>query len=75
MSGIELLERLKLVDPHIEIIMLTAYETVDTVRRALRLGACDYLNKPFDIVTIRAPWPTPWSAARSPTKSVSTPKN
>lgn len=54
MSGIELLERLKLVDPHIEIIMLTAYETIDTVRRALRLGACDYLNKPFDIVTIRA---------------------
>jgi len=33
--------------------MLTAYETVDTIRRALRLGACDYLNKPFDIATIR----------------------
>ena len=33
--------------------MLTAYETIDTIRQALRLGACDYLNKPFDITTIR----------------------
>ena len=48
MSGIELLEKLKAVDPNIEVIMLTAYETIDTIRQALRLGACDYLNKPFD---------------------------
>ncbi|HZQ47325.1 MAG TPA: response regulator, partial [Verrucomicrobiae bacterium] len=30
MSGVELLEQLKAVDPAIEVIMLTAYETVDT---------------------------------------------
>src|SRR5580692_10906227 len=53
MSGTEVLEKLKAVQPSVEVIMLTAYETVDTVRRALRLGACDYLNKPFDIATIR----------------------
>jgi len=53
MSGIALLEQLKEVDPQIEVIMLTAYETIDTVRQALRLGACDYLNKPFDLATIR----------------------
>ncbi|HWF20175.1 MAG TPA: hybrid sensor histidine kinase/response regulator [Verrucomicrobiae bacterium] len=53
MSGVELLEQLKAVDPGIEVIMLTAYETVDTLRLALRLGACDYLNKPFDISTMR----------------------
>jgi two-component system, sensor histidine kinase and response regulator len=53
MSGVELLEHLKAVDPAIEVIMLTAYETVDTLRLALRLGACDYLNKPFDIATMR----------------------
>jgi two-component system, sensor histidine kinase and response regulator len=51
-SGITLLEQLKEVDPQIEVIMLTAYETIDTVRQALRLGACDYLNKPFDLATI-----------------------
>jgi len=53
MSGVELLGQLKAVDEGIEVIMLTAYETVDTLRLALRLGACDYLNKPFDIPTIR----------------------
>jgi two-component system, sensor histidine kinase and response regulator len=53
MSGITLLEQLKAVDPEIEVIMLTAFETLETVRQALRLGACDYLNKPFDIATIR----------------------
>src|ERR1700722_3555359 len=41
MAGVELLEPLKAVDPAIEVIMLTAYETVDTLRFALRLGACD----------------------------------
>ena len=53
MSGIEVLQGLKTVDPHIEVIMLTAYETIDSVRQALRLGACDYLNKPFDIPALR----------------------
>jgi len=54
MSGIELLGKLKGVDASIEVIILTAYETIETARQALRFGACDYLNKPFDIGTIRA---------------------
>jgi signal transduction histidine kinase len=54
MSGIEVLERLKFVKPDIEAIMITAFETTDTIRQALRLRACDYINKPFDISTIRA---------------------
>ena len=53
MSGIEVLERLKFVNPEIEAIMITAFETTDTIRQALRLRACDYINKPFDIATIR----------------------
>jgi len=53
MSGTEVLERLKAIQPSIEVIMLTAYETVETIRQALRLGACDYLNKPFDVATVR----------------------
>ena len=54
MSGIEVLERLKFVDPAIEVVMMTAFETTDTMRQALRLRACDYINKPFDISTMRA---------------------
>src|SRR6266511_3442370 len=53
MSGVELLGKLKEIDPTIEVIMLTAYETIETARQALRLGACDYLTKPFDISTMR----------------------
>lgn len=54
MSGIEVLERLKYVDEAIEVVMMTAYETTETIRQALRLRACDYINKPFDISTIRS---------------------
>src|SRR5207247_3833748 len=54
MSGIEVLERLKYVDPGIEVVMMTAFETTDTMRQALRLRACDYINKPFDLATMRA---------------------
>ena len=54
MSGVELLGKIKEIDPAVEIIMLTAYETIETARQALRLGACDYLTKPFDISTMRA---------------------
>src|SRR5277367_7039173 len=54
MSGIEVLERLKYVNPNIEAIMMTAFETTDTMRQALRLRACDYINKPFDLATMRA---------------------
>lgn len=53
MSGIEVLERLKYVKPDIEAIMMTAFETTDTIRKALRLRACDYINKPFDLATMR----------------------
>jgi two-component system, sensor histidine kinase and response regulator len=54
MSGIEVLERLKYVNANIEAIMITAFETTDTIRQALRLRACDYINKPFDVEVIRA---------------------
>jgi signal transduction histidine kinase len=53
MSGIEVLNALKSINPSTEVVMLTAYETLETARQALRLGACDYLNKPFDIATLR----------------------
>jgi two-component system, sensor histidine kinase and response regulator len=53
MSGIEVLERLKWVDPTIEAVMLTAFETTDLMRQAMRLRACDYITKPFDVSTMR----------------------
>src|ERR1043166_1942299 len=54
MSGIEVLERLKYVDPAIEAVMMTAFETTDTMRQALRLRACDYINQPFELSHMRS---------------------
>jgi signal transduction histidine kinase len=53
MGGIELLGKLKEIDAGTEVIMLTAYETLETAREALRLGACDYLSKPHSIEGMR----------------------
>ena len=47
MSGIELLDKLKSLDPEVQVLMLTGFETVETAKQALRLGACDYISKPF----------------------------
>ncbi len=49
MNGIEVLRRIKTLHPHTEVVILTAYETLQTAREAVRHGASDYLSKPFDI--------------------------
>ncbi|HYR58064.1 MAG TPA: response regulator [Chthoniobacteraceae bacterium] len=54
MSGVEVLKEIKEIDPSVEVVMLTAFETIETARQALRLGASDYLNKPFDIPSMRS---------------------
>ena len=54
MSGVDVLERIKFLDPTIEAVMVTAFETTDTIRQSLKLRACDYLNKPYDISALRS---------------------
>ena len=48
MDGMELLERVKTAFPHIEVLMMTGYSSVDTAIKAMKMGAYDYLTKPFD---------------------------
>jgi len=48
MDGLETLKHLKEVRPDAEILMMTAYATVDTAVQAMKEGAFDYLVKPFD---------------------------
>jgi PAS domain S-box-containing protein len=47
MDGIELLRRIKSADPSIEVVMITAYASLETVKNALTHGAFEYLIKPF----------------------------
>lgn len=46
-NGIDLLPKLKEKYPTTKIIIMTAYSTLDTVLNAQRLGASDYIMKPF----------------------------
>jgi len=48
MDGLELLRSLKEADPDACVIVITAFGTWDTAVEAMRLGAYDYLKKPFD---------------------------
>jgi len=48
MDGLELLRRIREVDPGVSIILITAYASVSTAVEALKAGAYDYLVKPFD---------------------------
>jgi DNA-binding NtrC family response regulator len=48
MDGIEAMEKIKAVSPDSEIIMMTAFATIDTAVKAIKMGAFDYLVKPFD---------------------------
>lgn len=47
MDGIEVLWRLKSVKPMVKVILITAYATVETAVEAMKLGAFDYITKPF----------------------------
>lgn len=52
-SGIEGLRRIREIDPHVAVIMLTGFGALDTAQEALRLGANDYISKPFDAREMR----------------------
>ena len=49
MSGLELASKLKEIDPRIEIVFMTGYGTFDNAVEAIKIGAYDYLRKPFGI--------------------------
>jgi len=48
MDGIELLKRIKSLNPNIFVIVMSAFGTVDIAVEAMKLGAYDYLTKPFN---------------------------
>jgi signal transduction histidine kinase len=52
-SGIDGLRRIREIDPHVAVIMLTGFGALETAQEALRLGANDYISKPFDAREMR----------------------
>ena len=53
-SGMALLDRLKQDYPHIEVILMTGYGSIETAVEAIKRGAYDYLAKPFHVDDLRA---------------------
>lgn len=49
MNGIEVLKEIKKVNPKIGVIMITAVQEEEIAQEAMKLGADDYICKPFDI--------------------------
>ena len=54
LSGMEVLKRIKNLDSSVEVIVLTGYATVSTAVEAMKLGACDYVTKPFELESLKA---------------------
>ncbi len=54
LTGIELLRELKRLDPLVNVVVITAFPSVEGAVEAMQHGACDFITKPFDIVQIQA---------------------
>jgi DNA-binding NtrC family response regulator len=48
MNGLETLGRMRAIDPELDVVMMTAHATIASAVEAIRLGAFDYVTKPFD---------------------------
>jgi two-component system response regulator PilR (NtrC family) len=53
MNGVEVLRAAKRIDHDMVAMMVTAFASTQTAVEAMRLGACDYLSKPFDVDELR----------------------
>lgn len=53
MNGIDLMHKIRGVSPETEVILITAYASIETCKRAIREGAYDYLEKPIEIDRLR----------------------
>ncbi|MCJ7683057.1 MAG: sigma-54 dependent transcriptional regulator [Desulfobacteraceae bacterium] len=49
MDGMELLKGVKRINPEVDVIMMTAYGTVETAVQAMKAGAVDYVTKPIEL--------------------------
>lgn len=54
LTGVELLRELKHLDPLLNVVVITAYPSVEGAVEAMKYGACDFITKPFDITQVQA---------------------
>ncbi len=54
MTGIQLLEKLHVLEKRFKVIMITAYDGAETSVKAMNLGAYEYISKPFNLEELTA---------------------
>ncbi|MCS7023418.1 MAG: sigma-54 dependent transcriptional regulator [Bryobacteraceae bacterium] len=71
MSGMEVLEKIRQIEPAADVILITAHYSTDAAVKAIRAGACDYLTKPLNLDDLEArvgglieEWSRRWRAHR-----------
>ena len=47
-DGLETLEEIRKIAPDVKVIIITGYQSVETASKAIKLGAMDYITKPFE---------------------------
>ena len=52
-NGLELVEELKRLDPLVNVVVITAYPSVEGAVQAMKIGACDFLTKPFELAHVQ----------------------
>ena len=70
-TGLETLRRIRQIDPKLLVILMTAYGTTQTAIEAMKLGAYDYLLKPFDVPKLKDIVANAFKAARDMNQVVS----
>ena len=53
LDGIQVLEKIKKIDPAVDIIIMTAFGTIETAIEAIKKGALDYITKPLDLDNVK----------------------
>ncbi len=52
-TGLDVLRAIRDISPRVKVVLMTGYATIDTAVEAVKLGAIDYLTKPFDLPRLR----------------------
>jgi two-component system, NtrC family, response regulator HydG len=52
-TGLDVLRAIRDINPRVKVVLMTGYGTIDTAVEAVKLGAMDYLTKPFDLPRLR----------------------
>ena len=52
-DGLETMEEIRTISPDVKVIIVTGYQSVETASKAVKLGAVDYITKPFESADVK----------------------